>query len=116
VLGLDPNPPFYFDGPMPYNTWKTVLDNFPKARFEQVGKRFFELTAARSDEELVEVLKWSADVGEKMCEAMLEATQPGVTEADIYAAIVATCPQYIGFAPCHKPFIFVKCRDMPFNV
>ena len=96
VLGLDPYPPFYFDGPMPYNTWKTVLDNFPNARFEKVGKRFFELTAARSDEEL-EVLRWSANVGEKMCEAMLEATQPGVMEADIYAAIVAACPKNIGF-------------------
>jgi Xaa-Pro dipeptidase len=54
------------------------------------------MTAAHSDEEL-EVLKWSAHVGEKMCEAMLEATRPGVTEADIYAAIVAACPKNVGF-------------------
>jgi Xaa-Pro aminopeptidase len=81
---------------MPYNTWKTVLDNLPQATFERVGPRFFELTAVRSDEEL-EVLRWSADVGEKMCEAMLDATRPGVTEADIYAAIVAACPKNIGF-------------------
>jgi Xaa-Pro dipeptidase len=97
VLGLDPYPPFYFDGPMPYNTWKTVLDSLPKATFTPVGRRFFELTAARSDEEL-EVLKWSANVGEKMCEAMLEATRPGLSEADIYAAIVAACPRNIGFS------------------
>jgi Xaa-Pro dipeptidase len=96
VLGLDPYPPFYFDGPMPYNTWKTVLDNLPQATFEPVGHRFFELTAARSDEEL-EVLRWSANVGEKMCEAMLDTTRPGVTEADIYASIVAACPKNIGF-------------------
>jgi Xaa-Pro dipeptidase len=96
VLGLDPYPPFYFDGPMPYHTWKAVLDSFPGATFEQVGQRFFQLTAARSDEEL-EVLRWSADVGEQMCEAMLEATRPGVTEADVYSAIVAACPRYIGF-------------------
>jgi Xaa-Pro dipeptidase len=96
VLGLDPYPPFYFDGPMPYHTWKAVLDGCPEATFEQVGQRFFELTAARSDEEL-EVLRWSADVGEQMCEAMLDATRPGVTEADIYSAIVAACPRHIGF-------------------
>jgi Xaa-Pro dipeptidase len=96
VLGLDPYPPFYFDGPMPYNTWKTVIDAFPNATFEPVGKRFSQLTAARSDEEL-EVLTWSADVGEKMCQAMLKSTRPGASEADIYAAIVAACPKNIGF-------------------
>ena len=96
VLGLDPYPPFYFDGPMPYNTWKSVFDNLPQATFERVGHRFFELTAARSDKEL-EVLRWSVNVGEKMCEAMLDATGPGVTEADIYAAIVAACFKNIGF-------------------
>ena len=96
VLGLDPYPPFYFDGPMPYQTWKTVLDACPRATFERVGERFHQLTAARSEEEL-EVLRWSADVGEGMCRAMLEATRPGVTEADIYSAIVAACPRGVGF-------------------
>ncbi|MGD8377655.1 MAG: M24 family metallopeptidase [Acidobacteriota bacterium] len=96
VIGLDPYPPFYFDGPMPYHTWKTVLEGLPDATFEQVGERFFQLTASRSDEEL-EVLKWSAAVGERMCRAMRDATRPGVTEAEIYAAIVAACPRNVGF-------------------
>jgi len=96
VLGLDPYPPFYFDGPMPYHTWKTVLDAFPDAAFEQVGDRFYQLTAGRSEEEL-EVLRWSANVGEQMCQAMLEATRAGVTEADIYSAVVGACPRHVGF-------------------
>ena len=32
-----------------------------------------------------------------MCQAMLEATRPGVSEAEIYAAIVAECPRHLGF-------------------
>lgn len=96
VLGLDPYPPFYFDGPIPYNTWKTVLDALPDARFEPVGPLFFDYTAARSDEEL-EVLRWSAKVGESMCEAMLQTTRPGVSEAEIYASIVSACPRHVGF-------------------
>jgi Xaa-Pro dipeptidase len=96
VLGLDPYPPFYFDGPMPYNTWKAVLDAFSDTTFVRVGERFFELTAPRSPEE-VAVIRWSAAVGEAMCQAMLEATEPGVTEADIYAAIVTACPRHVGF-------------------
>jgi Xaa-Pro aminopeptidase len=96
VIGLDPYPPFYFDGAIPYNTYKTLLDAFPDATFVPVGTRFFELTAARSDEELA-VLKWSAQVGEAMCLAMRDATRPGVTEGDIYSAIVATCSRHVGF-------------------
>jgi Xaa-Pro dipeptidase len=96
VIGLDPYPPFYFDGPMPYHTWKAVLDAFPDATFVQVGERFYQLTASRSEEEL-EVLKWSANVGETMCLAMREATRPGVSEGDIYSAIVAACPSHVGF-------------------
>lgn len=96
VLGLDPYPPFYFDGPVPFNTWKAVLEGVPDARFESVGQRFFDLTAARSAEEL-EVIEWSAEVGEAMCESMLATTRPGVSEAEIYSAIVATCPRNVGF-------------------
>lgn len=96
VLGLDPYPPFYFDGPMPYHTWKTVLDELPEARFKPLGRQFFQKAAARSPEEL-EVLKWSAGVGEMMCEAMLEATYAGASEAEIYAAAVSACPRHVGF-------------------
>jgi len=96
VIGLDPYPAFYFDGAMPYHIWQTVLDTFPQGTFVQVGQRFFELTAARSAEEL-EVLKWSADVGEAMSAALRDATRPGATEGELYSAIVGTCPKHVGF-------------------
>ncbi|MEJ2377764.1 MAG: M24 family metallopeptidase [Pseudolabrys sp.] len=97
VIGLEPYPPFYFDGPMPYNTWQVVLEDLPDATFEPVGNRFFELTAVKSAEE-IEVLKWSAQVGESMCQAMLEATKPGVRENEIYAAAMHACADHVGFS------------------
>jgi len=96
VIGLDPYPPFYFDGAIPYNMYKALLDAFPEATFVPVGERFYELTASRSDEEMA-ALRWSAEVGEAMCLAMREATRPGASEGDIYAAIVAACPRNVGF-------------------
>lgn len=42
VIGLEAYPPFHFDGSMPYNTWQTILEEFPNATFEAVGSRFFE--------------------------------------------------------------------------
>lgn len=97
VLGLEPYPPYYFDGAMPYNTWKTVLNGLPGATFKPVGKRFYELTASRSEEEL-QLVRWAAQVGEWMCEAMLEATYPGASERDIHAAVLAECAKHGGTA------------------
>jgi Xaa-Pro dipeptidase len=96
VIGLEPYPPFYFDGAMPYNTWQTILEDLPKATFKLVGNRFFDLASVKSPEE-IEVLKWSANVGEKMCQAMLEATRPGVGENEIYAAAMNACARNVGF-------------------
>lgn len=97
VVGLEPYPPFYFDGAMPYNTWQTVLEELPEATFKAAGARFFELTAVKSEEELA-VLRWSAAVGEKMCQAMLEATRPGARENEIYAAAMKACADNVGFS------------------
>ena len=93
VIGLEPYPPFYFDGAMPYNTYKTILDNLPDAKFKPVQKQFIMLTASKSDEEL-EVLKYSALVGEKMSEAVRDATEPGISEAEIYSAGMAIASKF----------------------
>ncbi len=97
VIGLEPYPPYYFDGAIPFNTWNTVLADLPQAKFKPIQKRFLEAIATRSKEELA-VLKWCAQVGEKMCEAMLAATRPGVTEGDVYSAAMEACPKNGGFA------------------
>jgi Xaa-Pro dipeptidase len=96
VIGLEAYPPYYFDGAMPYNTWKTILEDLPEATFKPVGNRFFKLTAIKSTEEIAAV-KWSAAVGEKMCDAMLKATKPGVKENIIYAAAMEACAKNVGF-------------------
>lgn len=96
VIGLEPYPPFYFDGAMPYNTWQYILEDLPNAKFKSVDRKFFNYTSVKSDEE-IEVLKWSAQVGEKMCDAMLEATRPGVKENEVYAAGISACASNIGY-------------------
>jgi Xaa-Pro aminopeptidase len=97
VVGLEPYPPFYFDGPMPYNTWKAVLDGLPGAEFRPVQGSFLARVAERSEEELA-VLRRSAAIGEEMCEAMLAAARPGVTEGEIYAAAMEVAPREAGWS------------------
>lgn len=96
VIGLESYPPFYFGGAIPYSLWKSVLDAFPTAEFVQAGRQFFELTAARSAEELA-VIRWSADVGEAMAIALRDATSPGIHEGQLYSAAMAACSANVGF-------------------
>ena len=97
VIGMEPYAPYYFDGAIPYNTWKSIRDGLPDAKFKPVQSSFMQLIASRSDEE-IEVLKWCAQVGERMCEAMLASTRPGVSEGDVYSAVMEACPKNVGFA------------------
>ncbi|MBO2462404.1 M24 family metallopeptidase [Actinomadura violacea] len=88
VIGLEPYPPFHFNPIMPYGLWSAVLEQLPDATFKPVWLSFLLRTLTQSDEELA-VLRHSAGIGEAMAQAMLDATRPGVTEADVYAAGMA---------------------------
>lgn len=96
IIGIEPYPPFYFDGAIPYNTWQYLLEDLSEATFKPVDSKFIEYTSVKSDEEIA-VLKWSANVGEKMCDAMLKATRPGVRENEVYAAAIAASAMNLGY-------------------
>lgn len=88
VIGLEPYPPFHFNPIMPHGLWTAVLEQLPDATFKPVWLSFLLRTLVQSEEELA-ALRRAADAGEAMARAMLEATRPGVTEADVYAAGMA---------------------------
>jgi Xaa-Pro aminopeptidase len=90
VLGLEPGFMYHADGAFSYGTWTTVREGVPDATFVPVWQQFLDVVLSKSDEEL-RVLQRSAEIGERMCEAALAATRPGVTEADIYAAAMHAC-------------------------
>jgi Xaa-Pro dipeptidase len=96
VLGLEPYPPFYFDGAIPYGTWKAVCDALPDAVFEPVYHHFFPKAAVHSEEGLA-LIRHAAGIGEEMCEAMRAAARPGASEADLVAAATETCLRKAGF-------------------
>jgi Xaa-Pro aminopeptidase len=88
VIGLEPYPPFHFNPIMPHGLWASVLEQLPQATFKPVWLSLLLRTLCQSEEELA-VLKHSAGIGEAMAQAMLDATRPGVSEADVYAAGMA---------------------------
>lgn len=96
VIGLEPYPPFYFDGAMPFNTLTGIKKRLPNVNFVPVYKQFFQLASVKSEEEL-EHIKHAAMIGEAMSEAMRATAIPGNTEADIAAAVTSTCLSMGGF-------------------
>ena len=52
IIGLEPYPPFYFDGAVPARTLQGMTQALPKAEFVPVYKAFFRRASVKSEEEL----------------------------------------------------------------
>ena len=85
VLGLGAVPPWHRSPVVPYPLWRDVLAELPGVTFRSVDQSFLFATICQSREELA-VVGYCAAAGEAMARAMLAATAPGVTEAEVYAA------------------------------
>ena len=96
IIGLEPYPPFYFDGALPHRTWKGIMETFPKAILKPVFLDFFKLASVKSEEEL-SLIRYAAYIGEEMSEAMRITVKPGINEAEVAAAITSTCISLGGF-------------------
>jgi Xaa-Pro aminopeptidase len=87
VVGLETQGPGQYEGYIPYKTWDYILKHLPKARFIDVSKSLFEMIMVNSEEEL-KLVRHSAQIGDKACEAMLKMVKPGTSENQIYATIM----------------------------
>lgn len=75
------------EGWIPHETWTYVSERLPHAKFQEVTKPLIELMLVKGGEELA-LLRHSAYVGEKACEAMVNAIRPGANEGEIYSTIM----------------------------
>lgn len=113
VIGLEPYPPFYFDGAMPARTLQGLEAALPQATFVPVFRPFFQRASVKSQEEQA-LLRHAANIGEAMSETLRATARPGVSEAALVAAVTATCfsmggytaeillgsgPEFIGWGP-----------------
>lgn len=105
VVGLRSRGPLELEGSIPFTVWQTVLEAFPSTQFKEVSIPFSYMMAQKSEEEMA-LARTSASVGEAACQALLEATRPGVSEADLYAA--ATGAVYRAGLVLTPPSLIVK--------
>jgi Xaa-Pro aminopeptidase len=102
VLGMDPVPPWHFVPIIPHALLDALTQQLPRAAFRGVYRPFLIRAAAQSKEEQA-VLAHSAEIGDAMAAAMLDAAKPGVVETDVYAAGMAEAFRRGTIAP---PMIF----------
>ena len=87
VVGLEIRAPGEREGFIPYTLWAFVLRELPHAAFLEMSEAFVGMMIVKSEEELT-IMRHSARIGEAACLKMLEMAAPGLSELDLYAAIV----------------------------
>jgi Xaa-Pro dipeptidase len=75
------------EGIIPYSSVKAIQDAFPQAKIVNATEMMQEIRAVKSAEE-VAMLERSAAIIEKTIEAMVENVNPGVSEKELYGAMV----------------------------
>ena len=75
------------EGIIPYSSVKAIQDAFPQAKIVNATEMLQEIRAVKSVEE-VWMLEQSAAIVEKTIEAMVENANPGVSEKELYGAMV----------------------------
>jgi Xaa-Pro aminopeptidase len=75
------------EGIIPYSSVKSIQDAFPQAKIVNATEMMQEIRAVKSAEE-VSMLERSAAIVEKTIEAMVEHANPGVSEKELYGAMV----------------------------
>jgi len=77
------------EGIIPYSSVKAMQDAFPHAKFVNATEMMQEIRSVKSAEE-VSMLERSASIIEKTIEAMVEHANPGVSEKELYGAMIQT--------------------------
>jgi Xaa-Pro aminopeptidase len=75
------------EGIIPYSSIKAIQDAFPQAKLVNATEMMQEIRAVKSEEE-VSCLERSAAIIENTIEAMVENANPGVSEKELYGAMV----------------------------
>src|SRR5437870_1583033 len=77
------------EGIIPYSSVKAIQDAFPQAKLINATEMMQEIRAIKSAEE-VSLLERSAAIIEKTIEMMVETARPGVSEKELYGAMIQT--------------------------
>lgn len=88
IVGLDARTAGEMNGFIPARFWLDLLAALGDRVPEDVSYEFNEMMLGKSEEELA-LVEYAADAAEAGAQAILDLVNPGVSESEIYAAILA---------------------------
>ncbi|WP_406033239.1 M24 family metallopeptidase [Nocardioides sp. NBC_00163] len=87
TIGILSGPNLLPYGWTPQPMWAYLQAELPQATFVDVLDEFTAVWLVKSDEELA-LFRFVSELAERACQVMLDVTKPGVSEIDVYAAIL----------------------------
>ena len=111
VVGLGPTAPGEMEGLLPAGFQKSLTAKLPKATLEDFTQDMTDFMLVKSEEELA-LLRFAAEVSEQACAAMIEATRPGASEAEVYAEIMREIHRW----GCDTRYPFLTLQSGPDNI
>lgn len=111
IVGFGPTAPGEAEGLVPLGFWNSLSGALPRAAFEDFTRDFTDFVLIKSDEELA-LLRYAAKVSDSACVAMMDATRPGIGEAEIYAQIMGE----IHRSGCDARYPFLSLHSGPANI
>jgi Xaa-Pro dipeptidase len=89
IVGFGPTAPGETEGLLPLGFHRNLTRELPQLQIGDFTRDLTDFMLVKSAEEIA-LLRFAARVSEEACTAMIEATQPGVNEASVYAEIMRT--------------------------
>jgi Xaa-Pro dipeptidase len=111
VVGFGATAPGEMEGLLPLGFHRSLTENLPHAKLVDFTRDFTDFMLVKSEEELA-LLRFAAVVSEEACKAMIAATHPGVSEAEIYAEIMRTIHRW----GCDARYPFLSLQSGPDNI
>jgi Xaa-Pro aminopeptidase len=71
----------------PQPLWQSITQALPDATFVELWDEFAAIWLTKSEEELA-LYRYVSQVSEQACQVMLKATRPGVSETELFSAIM----------------------------
>jgi len=87
----------------PHGMWTSLSAALPDVTWVEMWDEFMPIWLSKSDEE-VALYRYASDVCETVCQTMLDMTRAGVSESEIYAAMMRDYYRHCA-TPAHDLFI-----------
>jgi Xaa-Pro dipeptidase len=111
IVGFGPTAPGEAEGLLPLGLWNNLTGALPDAVFDDFTRDFTDFMLIKSDEEMA-LLRYAARVSESASQVMMDTARPGVSEAEVYAQIMAE----IYRSGCDARYPFLSLQSGPANI